>query len=506
MYHKVDLETPTMWWVSVDQFYRQMLELKSKQVVYLDDYDLNNSDHVVITFDGIYKNILKYAAPILRDFNYPFELFITSDYIGIDNTFDTVEPLAQFADLQDLTSLVNMNGRLQWHTKSHVDLTTDSQDVDIVSELDVTQNLIELDPHGFRWFAYPYGNFNQEILGAVQDKFSGAVSCHQGNNSNIYCLNRQTVTNESTFSQAKIAVIIASYNYGSFLVEAIESVLRQTRLPDEILISDDASTDNTYEIATAYQKKYPNLIKTNKNEKNLGIINHFNKAIRLTNSAYITILGADNRYRSDYIEKTAEILDSSDKLGIAYTDFALFGQRSKLVYETFPEEKRGAVKLDKFYIINFPNFNEESRQHLLEVGNFIHGSSMFKREAFEQVGGYIQFTGLPEDYALFKRIIESGWQAQRSPLPLLEYRQHSRYQTNIQLGSFGELQFYKNLAKENQVELDKFRSGDQVELNRLSSDLQHALNTIESMKTSKFWKLREKWFRIKKMLGSDPGA
>jgi len=497
MYHKIDLESPTIWWVSVDKFCRQMLELKSKQVVYLDDYDLENPDHVVITFDGIYKNILKYAAPILWDFNYPFELFISSNYIGIDNSFDDVEPLTQFADLTELKALVALNGRLQWHTKSHPDLTVTITKSDLLSELDIPSDIKELDPDGFNWFAYPYGRFDGKVLDAVKDRFAGALSCDQGNDIDSYCLNRLTVTNDTSLSSAKIAVIIASYNYGSFLVEAIESVLRQTRLPDEVLISDDASTDNTHEIALFYQKKYPNLIKINRNDKNIGIVDHFNKAISLISSDYITILGADNRYRSDFIEKTAAILDLDKEIGIAYTDFALFGQRAKLVYDAFAVDTKGAIKADKFFIINFPDFNEESRKKLLEVGNFIHGSSMFKRKAFEQVGGYTQKQNTPEDYELFRRMVKCGWQARRSALPLLEYRQHSRNQTNIQLGSAGELQFYKNLSKKTKLELEQ----SQFQLQKLQEYTKEAVNKIQSMETSKFWKLREIWFRLKLLLG-----
>ena len=90
MYHKIYPDSPTMWWVDVDNFYRQMCELKCRKVVSLDDYDPADPDHVVITFDGVYKNVLTFAAPILKDFGYPFELFVTSDYIGKDNSFDTV--------------------------------------------------------------------------------------------------------------------------------------------------------------------------------------------------------------------------------------------------------------------------------------------------------------------------------------------------------------------------------------------------------------------------------
>src|SRR5438270_1008177 len=119
MYHKVAPVSPSMWWVKTDEFYRQMWELQDKKVVYLDDYDPNDASHVVVTFDGIYKNVLTYAAPILKKFNYPFELFITSDYLGRNNEFDAVEPLADFTTVEELQELERLGGRVQWHTRSH---------------------------------------------------------------------------------------------------------------------------------------------------------------------------------------------------------------------------------------------------------------------------------------------------------------------------------------------------------------------------------------------------
>jgi predicted O-linked N-acetylglucosamine transferase (SPINDLY family)/glycosyltransferase involved in cell wall biosynthesis len=446
-----------MWWVSVDEFYRQMLELKYKNVVYLDDYNPNDPNQVVITFDGIYKNVLDYAVPILSKFNYPFELFISSDYIGKDNSFDKSEPLAKFVTLEDLKSLIDMNGRLQWHTKSHPDLSQEEDISKIICELEIPLVLKNLDQKGFNWFAYPYGNFNQIVLEEVKKRFIGGLSCDQGNDTDVYCLNRITVTNSTIFKKATIAVIIASYNYGPFLIEAIESVLRQTRMPDEILITDDASDDNTYEIAKFYQDKYPRLIKVNRNIHNLGIVKHFNKAISLTNSDYVTILGADNRYRSDFIEKTSVILDQCPDVGIAYSDFALFGSRAKLVYDRFPSNRHGLIKAEHFFIINFPNFDENAKQELLTQGNFIHGSSMFRRQAFDEVGGYIELSTIPEDYNLFARIVKAGWNAKRVPLPILEYRQHSKTQANIRLTTFAELQFYKQLAKNLHGELEQLK-------------------------------------------------
>ncbi|WP_017653669.1 glycosyltransferase [Fortiea contorta] len=275
------------------------------------------------------------------------------------------------------------------------------------------------------------------------------------------------ISHESNFPKASIAVIISAYNQEPFLIEAIESVLRQIKLPNEILISDDASDDNTYEIANFYHKKYPDLIKVNRNPVNLGIVENFNKAVSLTNSEYVCILNADDRYRSDFLQKTSMVLDEYTDVSIAYSDFALFGLRAKIVYDSYPPDRRGLVKANKFYIINFPDFNQETKQEFLLKGNFIHGASLLRRKAFDSVGGYIYQESIPEDYYLFYRIVKQGWNAKRVPLPLLEYRQYSKTQTNTRLATFAQLQFYKKLSQNLYHELQQIKL--QLQPNQLKS-------------------------------------
>ena len=442
MYHKVDLEAPTMWWVTVNSFYNQMLELSDREVVYLDDYDKNNKNQVVITFDGIYDGILKYAAPILKKFNYPFELFLTSGYIALDNTFDVIEPTAKFTSSMELKLLKEFGGRLQWHTKSHINLKEINDFKVINSELDIPNEVAKMDKYGFKWFAYPHGEFNEKVLIEVSKKFKGALSCHQGDDS-IYQLNRITVVNNTSFRKYKVACVIASYNYGDFLIEAVESVLSQTMLPDEILISDDCSADETEIIARAFEKKYPHIIKYNRNSKNLGIIKHFNKAISLVNSDFVFFLGADNRIQSDYIEKSYQILNSSKNVGIAYTDYSFFGDNAKLAYLKMGEALQSEIIDNTIFQINFPEFDcDQTLKKQLNNGNFIHGSSMFRLSSFNDVGGYMKSEG-PEDYNLFKRMIESNWKAKKASTNL-EYRQHSHSQSNNTVVIQNKLLFYKD--------------------------------------------------------------
>ncbi|MDI6704410.1 MAG: glycosyltransferase family A protein [bacterium] len=66
-----------------------------------------------------------------------------------------------------------------------------------------------------------------------------------------------------------ISVVIPCYNYGHFLGEAIESVLIQTRKPNEILVLDDGSTDNTFEVASQYP------VKVIRHRINIGVVMQF---------------------------------------------------------------------------------------------------------------------------------------------------------------------------------------------------------------------------------------
>jgi glycosyltransferase involved in cell wall biosynthesis len=448
MYHKVAPTTPTEWWVSVDAFYRQLCELQSYKVVTLDDYDASNSQHCVITFDGVYQNILQYAAPLLKRFGYPFELFITSDVLGKNNEFDagSGEPEAIFTTEQELRKLVALGGRLQWHTRSHPHLPLVSDRTRLLNELSVPEHLLSLDPRGFRWFAYPHGEFTGEVKELARQKFAGAVSCVQGSDTDPYAFNRIKVVNSSSFKKASLGIIIPSYKYGHFLPEAIESALRQTRPVDRILIADDCSPDTTPEVGTYYAQKYPGKIVYRRNEKNLGIVANFNQAVAAIGTDYVCFLGADNRFRSDFIEKTSAILDSHERCAVAYTDYAMFGPLAPLEHDQVPADRRGAVVEGVYYLVHFPEFTRGGVASLRK-GNFIHGSSLFRREAFQQIGGYLD-TSQAEDHNLFLRMVEAGWEAKRAPLPLLEYRKHSLDQANARLISQAELNFYKELVRE----------------------------------------------------------
>ena len=428
-YHKVELSAKTNLWVSADAFNRQMADLQAYDVVTLDQYDPANPRHVVITFDGVYSNVASFAAPILEKWGYPFELFVVGDYIGGDDAFDDAEPACRFASLKELETMVQMGGRVQWRTRSHRRLDG-LDDATLKRELTIPQELrSRFGSESFRWFAYPHGDLDAQAVQRVRETFVGALACDEGDDSDQHRLVRVNVSEETRFQRATVSVIVANYNYGRFLSEAVDSVLTQSVPPDEIILIDDASTDHSREVAAAYADR----VKLIFNERNLGIVGNFSHAVELSRGDYIAFLGADNRMRSDYVERCRAALDRSPDAAVAYTDMTIFGPRAPILASQVAAEQIGESVAERWpiYRWSFPDPNPETLANIRQR-NFIHGSSMYRRSFYDAVGGYRTTDG-PEDHDLFVRMLDAGGRAIRVPHCLIEYRQHSTAQANTVL-------------------------------------------------------------------------
>lgn len=235
-----------------------------------------------------------------------------------------------------------------------------------------------------------------------------------------------------------ITVVVASFNYRDFIREAVDSVLAQTYAPDQLIISDDCSTDGTADLLREIYGSNA-AVTLRLGETNLGIEEHFNTAVALATSDLVVFLGADNRFPPHYVERAVEALVVNTEAAIAYTDFAFFGPRAHAAHVELPDDFRGAQLAADVFCSRFPQFSDEARDGLLQGKNFIHGSSTYRRAVFNDVGGYASRSSGPEDWGLFKRILLAGHGAVKVEQCLLEYRQHSDEQANMQFAYFWEL-------------------------------------------------------------------
>ena len=117
-----------------------------------------------------------------------------------------------------------------------------------------------------------------------------------------------------------VSIYITNYNYGSYIKEAIESVLNQSFKDIELIIIDDGSTDNSREIIESYAHLNNTRIIFQKN-KGLNVTN--NIAMRLAHGKYLVRLDADDYFSEDAIEKMCLKLESDSQLGLVFPDYYL---------------------------------------------------------------------------------------------------------------------------------------------------------------------------------------
>ncbi len=92
----------------------------------------------------------------------------------------------------------------------------------------------------------------------------------------------------------KAGIVLATYNGAQFLPEQLQSFLTQERLPDELLVSDDASTDDTLAIVEGFARKAPFPVRVSINPERLGFIQNFAKALALSDADVIFMSDQDD--------------------------------------------------------------------------------------------------------------------------------------------------------------------------------------------------------------------
>lgn len=100
----------------------------------------------------------------------------------------------------------------------------------------------------------------------------------------------------------KISIAMATYNGALYLEEQLDSFLKQTRLPDEVIVSDDGSTDETVAIVESFASKAPFEVQLLRNDRNLGCCKNFELALSRSSGDIIFLSDQDDVWFSHKIE------------------------------------------------------------------------------------------------------------------------------------------------------------------------------------------------------------
>ena len=168
-----------------------------------------------------------------------------------------------------------------------------------------------------------------------------------------------------------ISVALASCNGMPFLEEQIDSILRQTYSHIELVVCDDCSTDATWDVLLGYTKEDPR-VRAYRNEKRLGVVRNFEKAISLCQGDYVALSDQDDVWLPNHISLLLENIGNKD---ISCGNAKVLGANGKLANMTM----KGFSHLD--YV---PDDDLEKAWSIIFYRNAYQGSTMMLRKSFIQ--------------------------------------------------------------------------------------------------------------------------
>lgn len=193
----------------------------------------------------------------------------------------------------------------------------------------------------------------------------------------------------------KVSVIIATYNRAALLDNALESILCQTMSDWELIVVNDASTDNTAQLLAEWQNKDAR-IHGLCTERNVGPGAARNLGFAHARGQYMAVLDDDDTAVPQRLQWQSDLLDQHPDIGLVFSSVRWVDKQGQLL-NIFP----GLVQRGEF-----PTQSPDIFQLLYQQSNKIPNTTiMFRREIFDNYGGYPNLPWIGEDWFWFMQLV-----------------------------------------------------------------------------------------------------
>jgi glycosyltransferase involved in cell wall biosynthesis len=227
--------------------------------------------------------------------------------------------------------------------------------------------------------------------------------------------------NDRNSCAARISVAMCTYNGGRYLETQLESIATQSRLPCELVVCDDCSTDDTLAILKHFQAKAPFPVHVIQNGLRLGSTRNFDQAIGLARGEFIALCDQDDRWLPAKLERLSEALLENPFLGGVFSDANLIdGDGRPLGSRLFERHKFTPQKQRRFLACPTSTL----LKHDVVTGATLMFRASIRRYCSPIPSSWVHDGWLAWMIALHARL---GLVAE----PLIEYRIHSGQQLGV---------------------------------------------------------------------------
>jgi glycosyltransferase involved in cell wall biosynthesis len=179
-------------------------------------------------------------------------------------------------------------------------------------------------------------------------------------------------------SETLLSVVLPNYNHASYVSRAIDAIARQDPAPDEIIVIDDASTDDSRDVLAQCQTRHPNLVVLC-NERNGGALRALQRGLDAAKGRYVYFAAADDEVLPGFFSHALHALEAAPTVGLFCAETILLdgatGRAMGMRPAVRPLRKAGGLS------------GKDVVTLLRRADNFIHtGSSIFRRAALLEVG------------------------------------------------------------------------------------------------------------------------
>jgi glycosyltransferase involved in cell wall biosynthesis len=248
-------------------------------------------------------------------------------------------------------------------------------------------------------------------------------------------------------SVPRISVAMCTFNGGRYLGEQLESIALQSRLPSELVVCDDRSTDDTLSILKRFQACAPFAVRVILNSQRLGSTRNFDQAIGLARGEMIALCDQDDRWAPTRLERLSDALRADPFLGGAFSDANLIDEDGRLMgMRLFRRHKFTAAKQRSF--IGCPATT-------LLKHDVVTGATLMFRASIRRYSSPIPASWVHDGWLVWMIALHS--RLTLVPEPLTDYRIHTGQQLgvdakpNAQASSTGHetrRQFYSRVARQ----------------------------------------------------------
>lgn len=220
----------------------------------------------------------------------------------------------------------------------------------------------------------------------------------------------------------KTTIAIPTYNRSNYIGESIASVLGQTDTNFELLIVDNASTDNTQKVVKSFTD---DRIRYIKNKENIGIINNWNKCVSEARGKYLMILGDDDVLHKDFLRLSVEVHNQNENIGFTFSHCNKVDSGGSFI-------QRWGYDFVPAGFLRGPKYLFYTLDHEACLTN--SSTVLLKKEVFNKLGNFqVEFARNVFDFNMWVRIA-SQYDVFFIDKILCDYRIHSHQVSQIHWG------------------------------------------------------------------------